>query len=121
MTDTATTATVTSDYEASRRAGVIEGLRALADFLDQHPDLTTPNVLARVYPHADTDAAERAVVDQIAAVLGVSSEGTTHYAATRMFGAVEFEACAIARSAKARYRAANSYYGVVEPESEPGR
>lgn len=112
------TDTTTMTAADALRAGVIAGLRALADFLDQHPDLPTPLVDARIYPHGDTDADERATVDQIAALLGVPAQGTTYYQATRMFGGVPYRACAITREAMARYHASHSYYGIVEPESD---
>lgn len=115
------TTTKTMTATDTHRTGVIAGLRALADFLDHHPDLPTPTVRASVFPHGDTEAAERATVDQIAAVLGVTAAGPTHYSATRMFGGVEYRACAITRDAMARYHAATSYDGVVEPESEASR
>jgi hypothetical protein len=119
MTNTAPTTTVTADDTDARRAGVIAGLRALADFLETHPDLPVPSMPElTVFPRGESDAEERAAVDAIAVTLGVPATGTTHYRAARRFGEVTYEAITVAREEMARHNALMSYRYVVTPETD---
>src|SRR5260370_33824272 len=61
------------------RIQVIDGLRELADCLDHHPDAPVPEFGwdLNIYPLDPTDAARRADVDSVAAVLGVSPADRT--------------------------------------------
>lgn len=71
---------------AAQRAQVIAGLRELADLLDAHPELPVPcyprlrvtaNDINTDIAEGD-DAAARAFVDQVAAVLGIPVITTDH-------------------------------------------
>lgn len=82
------------------RAAKVAGLRALADYLEAHPDLPTGSLKFRYYPgRADgfeDEAAKVAEVDRVAGILGVEAgpqyEGDPHHYATRQFGSVSYEA-----------------------------
>ncbi len=93
----------------SERSDVVRGLRALADFLDAHPDLPAPwHVDAPAATSRSDDAAERAEVDRIAGILGVPAATTnpkgTHYEAERDFGGgVKYVATAITKAHMAAY------------------
>lgn len=110
---------MTTEYEAERRQAVIDGLHALADFLAEHPDVPAGNAWSLMYHCRGTDEEKRAEVDRVAAVLGVTAGSPSdpdHYVAVRVFGGVEYEACAITDEHMRRYVAASSYDGAVEPE-----
>src|SRR5487761_1790527 len=78
------------------RAKVINGLRQLADCLDNHPDLPVASFgwEVNVYPHQDDPAASRTEVDRIAATLGTDVTDDTgqggHYRAGRSFGLISY-------------------------------
>lgn len=94
----------------SDRSDVVRGLRALADFLEAHPDLPAPwHVDAPAGTIRDDEAAERAEVDRIGGILGVpataNAEGT-HYEAERDFGGgVNYRATAITKAHMDAYSA----------------
>lgn len=82
------------------RAAYTAGLRALADYLDGHPDLPLPNSPQRLQYTADLDfpdkAAARREVLRIAAVLGVDPDDRgAHFDAELVFGGVSYYAVAI--------------------------
>jgi hypothetical protein len=84
----------------------IAGLRDLADFLDQNPQVPAPwraDVL--VFPVAGTDAEMFAEVDVIAGQIGTTANDADsprgHYSARRDFGPVQYRAVAIPNSARA--------------------
>lgn len=103
--------------EPELRAAFIAGLLDLACFLESHPDVPVPidypdTMRLLVFPDGDTDDEQRAGVDDVAAMLGVTAadeRGTGHYTARLAFGPVTYEACAISRERRARSRAADSY------------
>lgn len=108
------------------RTQLIDGLRALADFLENEPDVPVnswAHVSYSVTPAdtadgEDSEDAKRAEVDRVAAVLGVTptlSNNGSHYSAQRAFGPVEYRATAITQDHMAHYRAAETYFGVVTP------
>jgi hypothetical protein len=115
---------MSKEYEAERRQAVIDGLRELADFLTEHPDVPVGNTWSLMYHARGTDEEKRAEVDRVAAILGIAG-GTPndpdHYEAVRKFGAISYEALAITDEHMRRYRAASSYDGAVEPEAVAGR
>jgi hypothetical protein len=86
----------------AEREEVVRGLRALADFLEAHPDLPAPWHIPASASISGSDDAERAEVDRIAAILGVpatANERGTHYGAERDFGGgVKYEATAITQA-----------------------
>jgi len=81
------------------------GLRELADFLDQNPQVPAPwraDVL--VFPAEATDAEMFAEVDVIAAQIGTTASDANsprgHYSAVRDFGPVQYRAVAIPHGAR---------------------
>jgi hypothetical protein len=91
-----------SNYANSEeRRQLIAGLRGLADYLDQNPDVPAPRfgTSVHVFPCADTDAEARTEIDVIASRIGVRAAETSggHYVGSRCFGPVEYRAVAIPR------------------------
>jgi len=90
---------------ADERARLIAGFRALADFLQDHPDIPAPHCAdVMFFPPDATDEQMRAEIDQIAARIGAVPIDRTgaggHYAASRSFGPVEYRAVAISAYAR---------------------
>ena len=82
----------------TQRAALIDGLRALADYLESSPEVPAPiYATVHTFPPDGDWAAMRAEIDAIAAPLGVAAHRTAggHYVATRSFGPVEYRAVAI--------------------------
>lgn len=119
------------DELPSEHAAVIRGLFELAAFVADHPEFRAPIVQARFYLRyaerpADAQAeyaAERSLVDRLAAALGVEpidDKASGHYTATRAMGAVEASSVAITPERMARHDAEHSYKGSVQPaDPEP--
>jgi len=92
---------------SGERERLIAGLRELADFLTQSPQVPAPrwaDVL--VFPPRGTDAEMFAEIDLIAGHIGVTASRdddtpTAHYAAARRFGPVQYRAVAIPLAARA--------------------
>ena len=84
---------------ADERGRLIAGLRALADLLQDHPDVPAPRWAdVYVFPLRGTDEQIRAEIDQIAARIGTAVTDDTdhgHYAASRYLGPVQYRAVAI--------------------------
>jgi len=88
------TITATAPPDAGRLTAVLEGLANLSAFLETHPGLPLGSMWSGdpflVYAFAGTDEENRAEVDQIAAILGVTAglvpASATHYTAVRQFG-----------------------------------
>lgn len=83
------------------RAACADGLRALADALERDPRLPVPRyVTASIFPRGVSDADEQAKVAALAEILGVEVEITMrgHHVATRWWGPVRYEVCAIPRT-----------------------
>lgn len=101
-----------------KRAEFTTGLRALADFLDTHPDLPLPRG-TEVSPFLNgTDEEDRAEVDRIARILGEQPRTTLggHYRVTRRFvGGVAYDATAIPEQQMQDWEALTSYRGAVSP------
>ena len=114
---------MTNPNEAEHRQAVIDGLRELADFLTEHPDVPlsySSNWIT--YLPGGTDEEERAEVDRVAAILGVTTESPgspDHYEASRQFGGMTYKALAITADHMRRYNAERSYAGSIEPEAVP--
>ena len=88
-----------------QRVRLIAGLRDLADFLDQNPDVPVPrraDVL--VFPAEASDAEMFAEIDTIAELIGSTASDADsphgHYSAVRNFGPVQYRAVAIPHSAR---------------------
>jgi hypothetical protein len=80
------------------RAALISGLRALADYLESHPEVPAPAYpVVHTFPAAGEWPQMRAEIDATAARLGVNAHltGGGHYVAVRFFGPVEYQAVAI--------------------------
>jgi hypothetical protein len=105
---------------ADQRAEYVAGLRALADYLEAHPDLPVP-YRVDAWDSVTGGDAERAEVDRVAAILGEAprwSDGT-HYEVGRAFGPVVYRTTVISPEGMARHLAAATYSGAVEPEVTP--
>jgi hypothetical protein len=108
-----------STLDPDDRAAWIDGLVALACFLEAHPDLPVPESYSTqvITVFSDgTDAEQRAAVDAAAAVLGVTASdphGHGHYKAARQFGPLGFEFLAISHAASARFDARYSYHDSI--------
>jgi hypothetical protein len=82
----------------TERHELIAGLRALAEFPEDHEGIPVPKwTEVMVFPNVVTDNDKRREIDRIAAMISaISQEGITgHYKATREFGPVEYRAVAI--------------------------
>ena|SRR5579859_7890359 len=84
---------------ASERQAFISGLRGLADFLEENPEIPTPvHTDVLVFPPHATNTEKRLEIDAIAARIGADTRITSvykHYVTSRTFGAVEYRAVAI--------------------------
>jgi len=85
---------------ADERGSLIAGLRALAGFLEEHPDIPAPrwtDVL--VFPPDSSDAEAQSEVAAIAALIGAAVSDETasggHYTTSRSFGPLHYRAVAI--------------------------
>jgi hypothetical protein len=96
------------------RAQPIVGLRTLADYLADHPQLPVPEYGSEVtvYPNG-SEAEQRAEIDRIADLLGVKPTDNTgrdgHYTASKSFGRITYRAVHIPSRVWARHHARNSY------------
>jgi hypothetical protein len=82
------------------RGRLIAGLRQLADFLDQNPDLPAPRYAeVIVLPARGSNAEMFAEIDVIARQIGATASDADspagHYSAVRQFGPVHYRAVAI--------------------------
>src|SRR5579875_2510265 len=87
--------------DTMQRAALIDGLRALADYLESNPEVPTPTYAdVFTFPPDGDWAVMRAEIDAIATRLGVTGRETAggHYVATRSFGPVEYRDVAIPRN-----------------------
>jgi hypothetical protein len=83
-----------------QRVRLIAGLRDLADFLDQNPDVPVPRRADMlVFPPEASDAEMFAEIDTIAELIGSTASDADsprgHYSAVRDFGPVQYRAIAI--------------------------
>jgi hypothetical protein len=90
---------------SDERGRFTAGLRELAAFLDQNPDVPAPRRAdVIVFPPEGTDAEMFAEIDAIAGRIGVTASDVDsprgHYSAVRRFGPVEYRAVAIPHSAR---------------------
>ena len=87
------------------RVRLIAGLRDLAEFLDQNPEVPAPwgtDIL--VFPIEASDVEMFAEIDTIAELIGSTASDADsprgHYSAVRNFGPVQYRAVAIPHSAR---------------------
>ena len=82
-----------------QRQELITGLRALASFLEDNPEVPAPSFTdVLVFPPFSSDAEKRQEIDVIASRIGSGTETSRerhHYTASRTFGPVEYRAVAI--------------------------
>jgi hypothetical protein len=111
------------------RHQTIAGLRALADFLEANPGVPVKEYgeTYHVPIQAGADASEVALVDQAAALLGVTVDDNRprggHYIATRTFGRISYTVFHIPDRQKADSRARDSYRDniVLDTDHNTGR
>ena len=87
------------------RSGLIAGLRNLAEFLAQNPQVPAPRRIdLLVFPPDGSDTEMFAEIDVIAAEIGATATDADspagHYSAVRDFGPVQYRAVAIPHSAR---------------------
>jgi hypothetical protein len=87
--------------EPYERAALIDGLRALADYLEANPGVPVPSSTEIfTFPLDGECARMRAEIDAIAEMIGrkaYATAGRQHYLVTRSFGPVEYRAVAICK------------------------
>jgi hypothetical protein len=89
--------------DQGERSRLIDGLRAVAQFLQDHSDIPAPRwVDVLVFPLDSTDEEERAEIDMIATRIGTetSESARGHYSCSISFGPVEYRAVAIPETPK---------------------
>jgi hypothetical protein len=107
------------------RTQTISGLRQLADYLDQHPDIPVAQFGwgLMTFARRDDDAAGQAEVDQVADILGAQVHDDTanggHYTAARTFGRITYEFIHVTARSRALHRAHMSYADAVTPDDTP--
>jgi hypothetical protein len=105
--------TVPSDLFA--RSQTVAGLRALADFLETNPAVPVHEYGYdyMVFARANTDSAERAEIDRIAAALGEAVTDETgrggHYRVSKTFGRITYTAVHVPARCKAAHDALMTY------------
>src|ERR1700722_3937880 len=87
------------------RVRLIAGLRDLAEFLNQNPEVPVPwRADLLVFPSKGTDPEMFAEIDSIAERIGVAASDADspagHYSAVRRFGPVQYRAVAIPHAAR---------------------
>jgi hypothetical protein len=97
------------------RTQTVAGLRALADFLENNPAVPVRELGSEytVFARAETDAAERAEIDRIAAALDATVDDDTarggHYTVFRTFGRITYSAVHVPAHRQAAHEALMSY------------
>jgi hypothetical protein len=97
------------------RTQTINGLRALADFLQDNPQIPVREygVDYTYFARRDDDAAERAEIDHIARALGETVADETgdggHYAVYKRFGRITYGAVHVPTRSRAAHEALMSY------------
>jgi len=107
--------------DAEHRARIIDGLRQLATYLDEHPDVPvgfTPISLEFAASASRNDDEARTEVDRVAAMLDATTETSSHgtYSASKCFGAATYRAYAAPKAETRRVNAGLSYLDSVTPE-----
>lgn len=110
-----------SPAQRHHRRELISGLRALAAFLDSHPQVPVPrygSVRVSMHTNYDTDASTEAEaiteVRRIAALLGTTPIAENgHHVAGIAFGSVRYEAVLVTQAAMERRAARDSYRDAI--------
>ncbi len=112
------------------RAAFIAGLLDLACYLESHPDVPVQRYGQAItlhtgfeLPHDGTWEDEFRALKAFAHAIGVdvteSRDGSGHFYASRSFGPIKYEACAISPAAHVRFTAKESYCGSIRLDDEP--
>lgn len=109
--------------DAEHRRSVIDGLRRLATYLDEHPDVPvgfTPVSLEFAASGVRSEEEARAEVDRVAALIGAATETSASgtYSASKCFGAATYRVYASSKASGRRVTAALSYLDNVTPDGE---
>ncbi|WP_306369661.1 hypothetical protein [Nocardiopsis sp. CC223A] len=102
------------------RSRITADLRALADFLEEHPDLpvsqhTTLDIT--YFPHTTTDEDAFAEIAHVGALLKrIPAWEGDHYLVEHRTGAARYRAVAIPEQVRAAHRAWATYTGHVRPD-----
>lgn len=88
-----------------QRTRLVAGLRNIADFFDQNPEVPAPWAAdLLVFPPESSDAEMFAEIDTIAEMIGSTASDADsphgHYSAVRNFGPVQYRAVAIPHSSR---------------------
>jgi hypothetical protein len=83
----------------TERQALISGLRELAGFLENHPEVPTPNYAdVLVFPPHVSHTEHQSEIDKIASLIGSGTETSSyrrHYMTSRQFDPVGYRAVAI--------------------------
>ncbi|MGW4475849.1 hypothetical protein ACWENQ_39800 [Nonomuraea sp. NPDC004354] len=105
--------------ERNRRETLISGIRELANFLENHPDIPAPYSLdAIAFPGPNRRYTKQcAEIDRVADATNANVQDRAgHYTAQIEFGHVRYRLVAISDQARAEYDALMSYNGSVTPD-----
>ncbi|GAA4232564.1 hypothetical protein GCM10022254_32760 [Actinomadura meridiana] len=110
--------------DMNQRPRLIAGLRALAAYLEVHPEIPAPTTAELMVFTRGSDHAKRVEIDRIAALIGSKTFGndssSSHYRAARDFGPVTYSAVAIPNADLANHNALMSYDGAVNADTSEG-
>ncbi|MEU8340948.1 hypothetical protein AB0C74_04585 [Spirillospora sp. NPDC048832] len=103
--------------DTNQRPRLIAGLRALAAYLEAHPEVPAPHATELMVFAQGSDHAQRTEIERIATLVGAEviapDSFTRHYRAMRDFGPVTYSAIAIPSTARAHHNALMTYDGAV--------
>ncbi|MGW2155011.1 hypothetical protein [Nonomuraea sp. NPDC001699] len=111
-------------FPDGHRARLIEGLHALASYLEARPELPVPHASkVAVSVLFGTDEEKKAEIQRIARLIGsdlyLSDPDQGHYSAATCFGPVEYSVTAITDAGIARWDAWWSYRNSITPDPPP--
>jgi hypothetical protein len=95
-------------------AATIKGLREVADWLEEHPELPRPNYAAVSFRSAYTEKNAREELTVLAVALGERASEDAHYGEVEIVG--RFGNVRVSGAAKVQYLRAEA---PIEPEYEP--
>jgi hypothetical protein len=104
------------------RTQTIAGLRALADFLEDNPNVPVREYGGEytVFARAEEDTAERTEIDRIAAALDETVTDDTerggHYSVCKTFGRITYSAVHVPSERQAAHEALMSYAPAFHPD-----
>lgn len=108
-----------TDTDLERRAELVRGLRELAQFYEDHPEVPFPTRPGFTHCVLGDDAEGVAVVEAVAATLGIEAiPRGNRVEAERQFGSLNFRVYHVFAEAMRRHYAEASYAGAVQPDDE---